>query len=117
MALSDGALAGTPTQTAPVSVPAAAPVGGVKEVKATGIAFLRDTALAGTYKCTASTFLSARDGAGTNHKELARIKHGETVNCSGYFNLVDGARWLYIWFTQNGVSYTAFASASFLKKL
>lgn len=119
MALGNGAQSetDTPTQAAPVSPPAAASAGGVKEVKATGVAFLRDNALAGRYKCTASTYLSARDGSGTNHRELARIKPGEVIECYGYFNLVNGVKWLYIQFTQGSTRYTAFASAEYLKKM
>lgn len=114
MVLGNGAQASTPT------VPAAAvptPAASADEVKATGIAFLRDTTLTGRYKCTASTYLSARDDSGASKNELARIKPGEVVECWGYFNLVNGIKWLYIQFTQDNVKYTAFACASFLKKL
>lgn len=114
MALGNGAQsAATPVVAAPV----ATPVSNVNEVKATGIAFLRETALTGTYKCTASTYLSARDGSGTSHKELARIMPGETVDCYGYFNLVNGVKWLYIQFTKDNVKYTAFACGTYLKKI
>lgn len=120
MALGNGALADTPTQAASTPVataPTTAPSSNVKEVKAAGIAFLRDTALTGTYKCTAITYLSARDDSNANSKELTRIKPGETVNCYGYFNLVNGVKWLYVQFEQNGVRYTAFACGSWLKKI
>lgn len=108
MALGNGAQADTPTQAASapaVTAPTTAPAGSVKEVTASGVAFLRDTALTGSYECTATTFLSARDNAGAKHKELARIKPGEVVDCWGYFNfvdhngrvsLVDGVKWLHI---------------------
>lgn len=120
MALGNGALADTPTQAASapaVTAPTTALAGGTKDVKATGIAFLRDKTLSGTYKCTATTFLSARNDSGAKHKELARIKPGETVECWGYFNLVNGVKWLYIQFTQDNVKYTAFACGTWLKKI
>lgn len=129
MVLGNGALADTPTQAAStpaVTVPTTASAGDTKEVKATGIAFLRDTALTGKYKCTASTYLSARDDSGEKHKELTRIKPGEVVDCWGYFNfvdrngrvsLVDGVKWLYVQFEQDGVRYTAFACGTWLKKI
>lgn len=116
MVLGNGALSGTPTQVAS-SPTVTAPAGNTKEVKATGIAFLRETALTGKYKCTASTYLSARNDSGTKHKELARIMPGEVVDCYGYFNLVNGVKWLYVQFTQNNVKYTAFACESWLKKI
>lgn len=117
MALGDGAQAGTDTPAQVASVPVVtAQAGSAKEVKATEIAFLRDTALTGAYECTASV-LNIRNGAGAGKKMLTQIKRGDVVHCYGYFNLVNGVKWLYIQFTQGGVRYTAFASASYLKKL
>lgn len=111
----------TPT-TAPTTTPTTITSSTyTKEVKATGVAFYRDNALAGTYKCTASTFLSVRNNAGTNHKEIARINPNETVNCYGYFNthnnLANGVKWLYIQFIRDDTNYIGFACANYLEKL
>lgn len=111
MVLGNGALSGeinTATQT-----PAASST--VKEVTATEAAHYLDKALAGTYKCTASE-LNIRNGAGTSKKILTTIKSGDTVQCYGYYNTVDGAKWLYVQFKQGGVQYTAFASGNYLEK-
>lgn len=122
MALSDGTQSGTitisqPTNTSSITKPASTTTNSLKEVKATGVAFLRDNALTGTYKCTAITYLSARDNSSANSKELARLKPGETVNCYGYYNDVRGIKWLYVQFKQNNALYTAFACGSWLEKL
>lgn len=118
MALSDGAQSAAPVISAPTTAPVTAPAASSgKEVKASGVAFLRDTTLTGTYKCTAITYLSARDNSSASSKELTRIMPGETVDCYGYFNLVNGIKWLYVTFEQGGVRYTTFACASWLEKL
>lgn len=128
MALGNGAQSGTVTTAQPVNTscsvsppstakPANATTGNLKEIKAKGVAFLRDNALTGTYKCTALTFLSARDDSNAGSKELTRIMPGDTVDCYGYFNLVNGIKWLYVTFVQGDVRYTTFACASWLKKL
>lgn len=114
MALGNGASAASPAVTAPVTAPAAS---AGKEVKASGIAFLRDNALAGTYKCTAVTYLSARNNSDASSKELTRIMPGDTVDCYGYYNDVRGIKWLYVTFVQGGVRYTAFACGNWLKKV
>lgn len=110
MALGNGALSGS-ANTA-VQAPASA---AAKEIKATEAAHYFDKSLAGTYKCTASE-LNIRNGAGTSKKILTTIKSGDAVQCYGYYNIVDGAKWLYIQFKQGNVQYTAFASAQFLEK-
>lgn len=120
MALGNGAQSGADTPTQAVSGNVSTPlVGtttvGIKEVKGTGIAFLRETALTGTYECTASV-LNILDDSGADKKILTQIKRGTVVNCWGYFNLVKGVKWLYIQFTQGGIRYTGFASESYLKK-
>ena len=86
-----------------------------KEMKATEAAHYFDKGLAGPYKCTASD-LNIRNGAGTSKKILTTIKNGDTVQCYGYYNIVDGSKWLYIQFNQGNVQYTAFASAQYLSK-
>lgn len=119
MALSDGALASIPTQvtTSTPAVTATTP-SSIKEVKAKGVAFLRDKSLAGLYKCTAFTYLSARDNSNVDSSELTRIKPDEVVDCcGGYYNETNGIKWLYVQFKQGDTLYTAFACASWLKKL
>ena len=74
-----------------------------------------DKTLAGTYKTTAAN-LKCRDGAGTNHKILCAMPLGTKVQCYGYYSLVGSSKWLYIQFTLDGVQYTGFASANYLKK-
>lgn len=120
MALGNGAQSGTDTPTQAASTPVvtasiATTTAGIKEIKGTGIAFLRETALTGAYECTAS-ILNIRDDSGADKKMLTQIKRGTVVNCYGYFNVVNGVKWLYIQFIQDGVRYTGFASASYLKK-
>lgn len=111
MVLGNGALSGT--ASAATQTPAASPA--AKEVKATEAAHYFDKALAGAYKC-AATQLNIRNGAGTSKKILTTIKNGDTVQCYGYYNAVDGVKWLYVQFKQGGVQYTAFASAQYLSK-
>lgn len=122
MVLSNGVEANTPTQAtiSPNSVitPSTAPAKSIKEIKAKGIAFLRDKSLAGLYKCTAFTFLSARDNSNVDSAELTRIKPGEVVDCcGGYYNEEKGIKWLYVQFKQEDTLYTAFACASWLQKV
>ena len=85
------------------------------EKKATAAAryFLRT--LAGTYTVTASK-LNVRNGAGVIHKIMTAIPKGTKVKCYGYYTPVLGTNWLYVQFTYNGVKYTGFASAKYLKK-
>ena len=71
--------------------------------------------LAGTYKVTA-TKLNVRHGAGLNKKIVTTIPKGTAVKCYGYYTQYLGTNWLYIKFDYNGVTYTGFASAKYLKK-
>lgn len=70
-----------------------------------------DKSLAGTYKVTASA-LNIRAGAGTNKKSLAAIPNGKTVQCYGYYSVIDGVKWLYVTYG----SITGFCSMKYLKK-
>lgn len=72
----------------------------------------KDKSLAGTYKVTASDFLSLRAGAGTGKTELKRMLPGEKVQCYGYYTSVSGVKWLYV--VYKGI--TGFASSKYLKK-
>lgn len=86
------------------------------EVRATGVAYCFDKALAGKYECTAST-LSIRNAAGTKAQELTTINPGDAVQCWGYYSNADGAKWLYVELAKNGVKYTAFACSTYLRRL
>lgn len=70
-----------------------------------------DKSLAGTYKVTASA-LNIRAGAGTNKKSLATIPNGKTVQCYGYYSVIDGVKWLYVAYGD----ITGFCSMKYLKK-
>ena len=72
----------------------------------------RDKSLTGTYEVTASDFLFLRAGAGKGKAELARMPHGEKVQCYGYYTDVSGVKWLYV--VYKGI--TGFASSEYLKK-
>ena len=72
----------------------------------------KDKSLSGTYEVTASDFLYLRAGAGTGKAELARMQHGEKVQCYGYYTDVSGVKWLYV--VYKGI--TGFASSKYLKK-
>lgn len=73
-----------------------------------------DKSLAGTY--TATNGVHCRDGASTKHKSLCVIPKGTKVKCYGYYGLNGTAKWLYVQFTYNGIQYTGFISAKYLKK-
>lgn len=74
-----------------------------------------DEAIAGTYKVTASV-LNVRSGAGTNKPILTSIPKHTKVQCYGYYTTVDGAKWLYVQFVQNGKKYTGFCCGWYLSK-
>lgn len=112
MALGNGVLSGA-TVSGTAQTPTAS--SNTKEIKATEAAHYFDKALAGAYKCTASA-LNIRNGAGTSKKILTTIKSGDTVQCYGYYNTVDGVKWMYVQFKQGSVQYTAFASEKYLSK-
>lgn len=73
-----------------------------------------DKSLAGTYKTTDNLYI--RHGAGTNKKAMALIPKGTKVQNYGYYSTVNGKKWLYIQVTIDGVQYTGFSSAEYLKK-
>lgn len=72
----------------------------------------KDKSLTGTYEVTASDFLSLRAGAGTGKTELAKMQHGEKVQCYGYYTDISGVKWLYV--VYKGI--TGFCSSKYLKK-
>lgn len=87
----------------------------VKEVKATGVATKLDKSLAGSYTVTASA-LNVRNAAGTNAKILVTIPKGTVVKNYGYYTPVGNVKWLYVQFSHEGVTYTGFCSAEWLKR-
>lgn len=101
------------TQTTTGSSTASKPVQ-TKKVTATGYASKFNKSLAGTYKTTDA--LHCRNGAGTTNRSLVVIPKGTKVQCYGYYSMVGKTKWLYIQFTLNGVQYTGFSSADYLRK-
>ena len=86
-----------------------------KSVSATQHAKSKSDAVKGKYVVDA-TSVNVRDGAGTNYKILTTIPRGTVVNNYGYYNTVDGVKWLFVKFDYQGVTYTAFVSSRYLKK-
>jgi hypothetical protein len=70
---------------------------------------------AGAYKVTASA-LNVRSGAGTGKKIIATIPKNTIVRNYGYYSSVNGVKWLYVQFTQNGKVHTGFCSTKYLSK-
>ena len=105
----------TPTPIVPVPTP------GVEEtpsktVVAKQSAKYKDVLLKGTYVVDASS-VNVRDGAGTNYKILTTIPRGTKVKNYGYYNVVDGKKWLYVKFDFKNVTYTAYITSQYLKKV
>lgn len=86
------------------------------EKKATEAAKSKDTSLAGTYAVNAKSGLHIRNGAGTAKASLAVLPYGTKVTNYGYYTAVGNVKWLYVQVTYNGVKYTGFCSAEYLKK-
>ena len=86
-----------------------------KSVTATQHAKSKSDAVKGKYVVDASS-VNVRDGAGTNYKILTTIPRGTVVNNYGYYNTVDGVKWLFVKFDYQGITYTAFVSSRYLKK-
>lgn len=74
-----------------------------------------NNAVAGVYKVTASE-LNVRSGAGTSKRILTSIANGTKVQNFGFYTVIDGVKWLFIQFKQNGKTITGFASSEYLKK-
>jgi len=73
-----------------------------------------DKALAGAYRTTAN--LNLRAGAGTSKTILTTVPKGGIVRNYGYYNVVDGKKWLYVQHTAGGKTYTGYCSMAYLKK-
>lgn len=103
--------------SAPVAEPSTPAVEPAKVTKVTASKYAQkfDKSLAGSYKTTAN--LNMRDGAGTSNKVLTVLKKGLTVKNYGYYNIINGVKWLYIQVTVNGVQYTGFSSSNYLQKV
>lgn len=70
--------------------------------------------LAGAYKTTSD--LNLRAGAGTAKAVLTVVPKGGTVRNYGYYNELDGKKWLYVQYTAGGKTYTGYCSAAYLTK-
>jgi len=87
-----------------------------KEVTAKQSADYFDKKLAGTYVTT--TALNMRDGAGSaKYPVIGVLPEGTKVQNYGYYSLNKTARWLYVQTSVDGVKYTGFCSAGYLKKV
>ncbi len=73
-----------------------------------------DKVLAGAYRTTAN--LNLRAGAGTSKAILTTVPKGGTVRNYGYYNVVDGKKWLYVQYRANGKTYIGYCSMAYLKK-
>lgn len=76
-----------------------------------------DKTLAGAYKTTAGLNLRAGAGIGGDKTVLVVIPNGGTVRNYGYYNTVDGKKWLYVQYTAGGKTYTGYCSMAYLKKV
>ena len=76
----------------------------------------KDILLKGTYVVDASS-VNVRDGAGTDYKILTTIPRGTKVKNYGYYNVADDKKWLYVKFDFNNVTYTAYITNQYLKKV
>lgn len=86
-------------------------------VTATEAAKSKLASLAGTYQVTAKDGLHIRNGAGVSKNSLTVLPFGTKVRNYGYYTSVGNVKWLYIQVTYNGVKYTGFSSAEWLKKV
>ena len=84
------------------------------KVTATGTADYFNKSLAGTYVTSAN--LHMRDDAGITKKSLVVIPKGTKVKNYGYYSTSKGVKWMYVQVTLNGIQYTGFCSAGYLKK-
>lgn len=85
-----------------------------KKVTATCCAHHFSKSIAGAYKTTDDLYM--RNDAGSNKKALCVIPKGTTVQCYGYYNTFNGAKWYYIQVTIDGVQYTGFSHSGYLKR-
>lgn len=85
-----------------------------KKVIATCSAKNFSKSIAGAYTTTADLYM--RNDAGTNKKALVVIPKNTKVQCYGYYNVSNGAKWYYIQVTIDGVQYTGFSHSGYLKK-
>ena len=109
----------TPTLTPTPIVPVPAP--GVEETPSKNVvakqsAKYKDVLLKGTYVVDASS-VNVRDGAGTNYKILTTIPRGTKVKNYGYYNVANDKKWLYVKFDFKGITYTAYITSQYLKKV
>lgn len=105
----------TPTPVPEVK-PNPEPETSTKSVVASRSARSKDAELKGKYFVDASS-VNVRDGAGTSYKILATVPRNTIVTNYGYYTEVDGIKWLYVKFDYKNVTYTAFMSGRYLKKV
>ena len=105
--LSDGAEAARERATVPDAQP-------TKTTKAES-AKAYSKALTGAYRTTAALHLRA--GADKSKASLMVLPKGTTVKCYGYYTVTNGARWLYVQASAQGVSKTGFCSGDYLERV
>lgn len=99
-----------------VTIPTSGKVTATQSVKATKGADKFSKTLAGDYKVTALA-LYVRHGGGTKYKKMTSLPKGTVVHNYGYYDLVDGVKWLYIAVTYKNTSYVGFCSSKYLQKV
>lgn len=73
----------------------------------------KDSSLSGTYKTTTS--LNLRYGADSDkYAVMVTMPKDTKCRCYGYYNTVNGTKWLLVQATVNGKQYTGFASSKYL---
>lgn len=115
-AKSTGATASTTSGSVTTASTPATASSSATQKRATDGAQSFDKSLAGAYTVTASSGLHIRKGAGTAKASMAVLPKGTKVQNYGYYTISGGVTWLYVQVTYNGVTYTGFCSAQYLRK-
>lgn len=105
-----------PAADTSASAPAQPPATAATEKKATESAKRFDGSIAGAYTVTANSGLHVRNDSNTKAASLVVLPKGTKVQNYGYFNAETDGKWLYIQVTFNGIKYTGFSSALYLRK-
>jgi uncharacterized protein YraI len=85
-----------------------------KKVTAKDAATSFNKSLAGKYVTIAN--LNIRHGAGVSKAIMITIPKGTPVSNYGYYSVSNGTKWLYVQFEYQKVTYTGFASSTYLRK-
>lgn len=66
---------------------------------------------------TTTDNLNLRWGAGTDYPIMVEMPKGTTVNCYGYYNIVDNTPWLLVVAKVKYTTYTGYCSSHYLKEV